>query len=155
ISHLDEDSCRWDQASGPQLEASLTAATTPPQPVSSPLPETATPQTSADTTPQTAAKSPDVPQQTKRVVATGSGFYISNSALLLTNYHVIEGCTSISTPGTAASIVGVDAQNDLALLSTPRRSGAVASLRANPPIRAGERVVAIGFPLTGILAEQA
>ena len=61
----------------------------------------------------------------------------------------------MSIPGSAASVIAVDRQNDLALLSTSPRSGGVATLRASPPVRAGERVVAIGFPLAGFLAAQA
>jgi TPR repeat protein len=95
------------------------------------------------------------PQRTLKVVSSGSGFYVSNSALLPTNYHVVEGCTAISVAGAVASVTGADPQNDLALLSTSPRSGQVATLRVNPPVRAGERIVAVGFPLTGILAEQA
>jgi TPR repeat protein len=104
---------------------------------------------------QAASQTSVASQQTARIVATGSGFYVSNSALILTNYHVIQNCTAVSVLGATASVVGVDQQNDLALLSTSPRSGEVATLRGDPPVRAGERVVVVGFPLTGLLAEQA
>jgi S1-C subfamily serine protease len=94
-------------------------------------------------------------QQALKIAATGSGFYVSNASLLVTNYHVVEGCTAVSIPAGTASVVGVDPQNDLALLSAPPRSGGVAALRISPAVRAGERVVAVGFPLAGFLAEQA
>ena len=112
-------------------------------------------QAPASDAPTQTASQTIAPQPTGKIVATGSGFYISNSALLLTNYHVIDDCTIVSIPGTVAAIVGVDPQNDLALLSIPPRTGDVAILRASPAVRAGERVVAIGFPLTDILATQA
>jgi uncharacterized protein len=95
-----------------------------------------------------------VPPNSLNVVATGSGFYISNAALL-TNYHVVKGCRSVSIAGNAALVVSVDSQNDLPVLSAPQRAGDVATLRASPMVRAGERVVAVGFPLAGFLAEQA
>lgn len=87
--------------------------------------------------------------------ATGSGFYISNAALVLTNYHVVKGCRSVSVGGATASVVSFDSQNDLAVLQTAHRSGNVVTLRDRPPVRAGERIVAVGYPLTGLLAEQA
>jgi S1-C subfamily serine protease len=135
----DEDKCNEYQLDGPELEAALAAAT---------------PSPSANSATQAAANTPAVSQQTAKLVATGSGFYVSDT-VLVTNYHVIGDCSAVSLPGRAASVLSVDPQNDLALLSTPPRSGAVATLRASPPVRAGERVVAVGFPLTGILAEQA
>jgi S1-C subfamily serine protease len=67
----------------------------------------------------------------------------------------VKGCNSVALGGAPASVVAFDSQNDLALLSTPRRSGNVAKLREGPAVRAGERVVVVGFPLTGLLAEQA
>jgi TPR repeat protein/S1-C subfamily serine protease len=96
-----------------------------------------------------------LPQQGLKVTSTGSGFYISNAALLLTNYHVVEGCKAISIHGQVASLVSFDPKDDLAVLHTPPRSGSVAALRLRPAVRAGERVVAVGFPLTGFLAAQA
>jgi S1-C subfamily serine protease len=104
---------------------------------------------------QAAPQPPIASQQMLKIAATGSGFYLSNVALLLTNYHVVDGCKAVSIPRGTASIVAVDPANDLALVSVPPRSGGIASLRTSPAIRAGERVVAVGFPLTGYLAEQA
>jgi S1-C subfamily serine protease len=96
-----------------------------------------------------------LPQQGLKVTSAGSGFYLSNTALLLTNYHVVEGCKAISIHGQVASLVSFDPKDDLAVLHTPPRSGSVAALRVRPAVRAGERVVAVGFPLTGFLAAQA
>ncbi len=98
--------------------------------------------------------SPASPQNLK-LAATGSGFYVSNAGLLLTNYHVVQGCKSVSIPGGVVSVIAADPENDLAVLSTPPRTGDVATLRINPAVRAGERVVAVGFPLAGFLAGQA
>jgi uncharacterized protein len=112
-------------------------------------------QTASDIAVKQDSQAPTTSQQSLKVSTTGSGFYVSNAALLLTNYHVVEGCRAISIPGGSASVVGVDPQNDLALLSAPPRSGGVAALRVSPAVRAGERVVAVGFPLVGFLAEQA
>ncbi|MBI3199543.1 MAG: trypsin-like peptidase domain-containing protein [Rhodospirillales bacterium] len=95
------------------------------------------------------------PAAAKRV-GTGTGFYINRQGHLLTNAHVIAKCRelTISRQGAApvpASVVKSDASNDLAvLIATP--SPAVATFRAGRPVRAGEAVVAYGFPLTGTLS---
>jgi TPR repeat protein len=104
---------------------------------------------------QAAPPAPTSSQKVLKITSAGSGFYVSNAALLLTNDHVVDGCSAVTISGEAASVLHVDSQNDLALLSAQPRSGDVASLRVSPAVRSGERVVVVGFPLPGILAEQA
>jgi S1-C subfamily serine protease len=89
-------------------------------------------------------------------VGTGTGFYINRQGHVLTNAHVVDKCRelTVSRQGSApipASLVKADASNDLAvLIAAP--SPAVATFRAGRPVRAGEAVVAYGFPLTGMLS---
>ena len=96
------------------------------------------------------------PSAATRRVATGTGFYINRQGHVLTNAHVIDKCRelTISRQGaaaTTASVVKSDASNDLAvLIAAP--SPAVATFRAGRPVRAGEAVVAYGFPMTGTLS---
>ncbi len=88
--------------------------------------------------------------------ATGTGFYINRQGHVLTNAHVVDKCRelTIARQGAAAipaSLVKSDASNDLAvLIAAP--SPAVAAFRGGRPVRAGEAVVAYGFPLTGTLS---
>ena len=87
---------------------------------------------------------------------TGTGFYVSRQGHVLTNAHVAGKCTEITVTRqngapVAASLVKADEANDLAVLVTPP-SPSVASFRSGRPVRAGENVVAYGFPLTGMLA---
>ena len=87
---------------------------------------------------------------------TGTGFYINRQGHVLTNAHVAGKCTAITVTrqGGApvpASLVKADASNDLAVLIA-QSSPSVATFRAGRPVRAGETVVAYGFPLTGTLA---
>ena len=87
---------------------------------------------------------------------TGTGFYISRQGHVLTNAHVAGKCKEITLTrqGSApipASLVKADSANDLAVL-VARPSPSVATFRSGRSVRAGENVVAYGFPLTGTLA---
>ena len=84
----------------------------------------------------------------------GTGFFIGQEGVILTNAHVVEGCSEASTGPSgrkaAARVIARDAENDLALLRTEVRPVVVAALRLS--IRQGEAVVAYGYPLPGLLA---
>jgi len=80
---------------------------------------------------------------------TGSGFYISEVGGVVTNYHVIGGCSKVTVNGASAKIQFSDKANDLALLLGPPSTN-VAPL-ANEKLRLGETVIAIGYPLAGLL----
>jgi len=83
--------------------------------------------------------------------ATGSGFVISSSGRLVTNYHVIDGATRIVAvfpEGREASVTGVwahDRELDLAVLQLERGSYHPLSLATVPP-RESEEIVLIGYP---------
>jgi S1-C subfamily serine protease len=92
-------------------------------------------------------------------IFAGSGILIGASGEILTNAHVVEACRSIKLTfanGSAESgtLVAHDEQNDLALLRTRRsaNAAAVAVFREGPPLRPGESIVVLGYPLTGVLA---
>ncbi len=108
---------------------------------------------------QTAAVPPPAPARKRKLASTGSGFVVSRDGHVLTNAHVIEGCAEVHTKpagGTAAraKIIARDGRGDLALLKAAA-SSAVASFREGKRIRQGEAVVAIGYPLHGLLASGA
>ncbi len=107
--------------------------------------------------PQQAAATPGTPSDSTRPKGTGTGFFITQQGHLLTNAHVVNECkeVTVASPGGIAStakIVACDKENDLALLQSPNRPAAIATLRGARPIRPGETVVAYGFPLTGALS---
>src|SRR2546425_2640292 len=91
--------------------------------------------------------------------ASGTGFVVSRHGHVLTNHHVIEGCTTVraTTEGRKQplTVVGTDAGNDLALLKLPSPSPNIARFREGRNIRAGDGVVVVGFPLHGLLASEA
>ncbi len=87
---------------------------------------------------------------------TGTGFYINRQGHVLTNAHVVGKCAAITVTrqGSApvpASLVKSDTSNDLAVLIA-QPSPSVAAFRGGRPVRAGEAVVAYGFPMTGTLS---
>jgi len=94
----------------------------------------------------------------KRNGSSGSAFAVSANGHLLTNFHVIDGCSqlAVSAPGIERStgrVVARDNRNDLALVQIPVATPTFASFRS-APIRAGEAIVALGFPLKGLLATE-
>jgi S1-C subfamily serine protease len=91
--------------------------------------------------------------------ASGTGFVISRQGHVLTNNHVIDGCMTIRTTNEGRkkqlTVVGTDPENDLALLKLPSPSPDIARFREGRNIRAGDSIVAVGFPLHGLLASEA
>lgn len=90
----------------------------------------------------------------KNGVSSGTGFFVSDAGHVLTNNHVIEGCSEISVakfglPSVRARLVAADAKNDLAVLSTSFDNPVVPALSMRP--RVGESVYAYGFPLPDLL----
>lgn len=110
-----------------------------------------------DTTP--AETSSDTPSSTTpKNTGSGTAFVVSNSGHLLTNYHVISGCTSLAfklTGETAieATVVSTNERSDLALLrANISTSAAVFQSQSRP--RLGDEIVVYGFPLLGALSSQ-
>ena len=87
----------------------------------------------------------------------GTGFVVSAAGHIVTNNHVIDGCSELkgNLTGEAAMVLRVvssDANNDLALLQAPSTATfkELARIR-DRSIRSGDSVVAIGFPFHGLL----
>jgi S1-C subfamily serine protease len=85
----------------------------------------------------------------------GSGFFVNHGGDIVTNAHVVSGCGHIETSDKATlKIIGSDADIDLAVLHADLSPADIASLRAAPPPRIGEDVLAFGFPLPGLLSTE-
>lgn len=86
--------------------------------------------------------------------SSGTGFFVNALGWVVTNAHVVEGCTSVSVPqmGTGDALV-VDKQNDLAAFKLASGIGNPhLPLRRSQP-RLGEDIAAYGFPLNRILSD--
>jgi ankyrin repeat protein len=83
-----------------------------------------------------------------RLISTGTGFRVNASGHVVTNHHVTSKCNHVTIGSEPASAIATDAANDLSLLQGPE--GAAASLQSENP-RVGDTVVAIGYPLHGLL----
>lgn len=89
----------------------------------------------------------------RRVVGGGTGFFISNDGLLLTNRHVVEQTDAIYTVVTLdgeeheAVVLDRDPVNDLAVLKVSGGPFSALSFGDSDTIRIGQQVIAIGFAL--------
>jgi S1-C subfamily serine protease len=87
------------------------------------------------------------------LVSTGTGFYVSPQGHILTNQHVVDGCSVIALfrpgqPPVTLRLIAEDERADLALLQQEgARPTPLAFRGAGQPVRAGERVVVIGYPV--------
>ena len=108
--------------------------------------------------PAATADKQGTPPATKSARAkSGTGFVVSANGHIVTNNHVIDGCSDLkgNLTGEAAMvlrIVSSDANNDLALLQAPSTATFKEFARIRDrSIRSGDSVVAIGFPFHGLL----
>ena len=93
-------------------------------------------------------------------VSSGCGVGMGTHGEVLTNAHVVENCTQItvrfsSGDSAAAVMVARDEKNDLAVVRSKLPLSSVAAFRDGGPVRAGDAVVALGYPLSGLLATTA
>lgn len=82
----------------------------------------------------------------------GSGFVISSDGYIVTNYHVIEGASTIKVTfydGTeyAATLVGGEANNDVAVLKIDAEGLRPVIIGDSDALHVGQTVSAIGNPL--------
>lgn len=95
---------------------------------------------------------------TEETSGTGTGFFITDDGLLITNEHVVcdstkpEMLSVVTSENKSYSVkkVTVDAVQDIAILEVDTKSEKVPFLKfANPdsPLKVGEDVIAIGNPL--------
>jgi S1-C subfamily serine protease len=85
-------------------------------------------------------------------ITSGTGFFISNRGYILTNEHVVRGCSSVKIRGavnpTTARVVDTNNEHDLALLQTTAVPPAVATFRNSMlNVRIGDPVMVMGYPL--------
>ena len=81
----------------------------------------------------------------------GSGFIVSPDGYIVTNAHVVDGATEVTVKLTdrrefTAKVIGSDKRTDVALIKIEARNLPALDINANPAIKRGEWVIAIGSP---------
>ena len=81
---------------------------------------------------------------------SGTGFFINRDGILLSNYHVIQGCASVSLYHNGvkypANIIASDRTNDIAIISSSKKSNQYFRVDKDGPGLLEEIFVA-GYPL--------
>ncbi len=94
------------------------------------------------------------PVRTELKASSGSAFFVASN-LVVTNYHVIEGCTKYTirrdTKTYSATVQATANRSDLALLLVDTIAQSVPLIRAGAAL--GEDVMIAGHPLSGFLAQ--
>ena len=107
---------------------------------------------------ENAASPPPASKPVRTGNVTGTGFVVSPNGHIVTNNHVIRGCIGDikgNLTGEASMVlrvVSTDAGNDLALLQAPATTAFKDFVKIRDrSTRSGDSIVAIGFPLHGLL----
>lgn len=122
------------------------------------LPEDHAPQPAAAPAPAITSTTPNAAPKRQQLTA-GSGIVVTRDGMVLTNSHVVRSCRNIrvsleTQPAQAAAVVARDDGTDLALLKTSLRAVEVARFREDKPMRSGDGVVAVGYPMSTLLSRE-
>ena len=91
---------------------------------------------------------------------TGSGFFVSSNGKIITNHHVVKNAKTIKVidaMGTEhiASVIAESASSDLALLDIGQDVPFYLTLTSSTTVKLGDDVFTIGYPMPGILGQDA
>ena len=91
--------------------------------------------------------------------ASGSGFILTSNGYIVTNYHVVDGASSVSVTTHdnteySAKVIGHDSTNDVAVLKIEAENLPAVTLGSSSDLIIGDMVVAIGNPLGTLNATQ-
>jgi uncharacterized protein len=100
--------------------------------------------------PQITPSVPSTPAPIGAAKSSGSGFRVSTTQVV-TNAHVVVGCSRLRVNGLAANLQISDRQVDLALITVNGLAGTIANIRSDA-VRVGEDVAVAGYPLRGLLS---
>jgi hypothetical protein len=90
-------------------------------------------------------------------VLQGTGFFIAEHGIAVTNAHVFASCEAIAVRVRSANVysarlIASDGPNDLALIGIDTQSKIV-SLPLSTRLRLGDEAYVFGFPLSGLLSD--
>jgi S1-C subfamily serine protease len=110
--------------------------------------------------------SPKVDNHSIKKKSSGTGFAISSNGIIVTNYHVIDGATSIKVRGIKsdfnktfkARVLVTDKNNDLALIQIDDYSftslGAIPFTIKTNLSGVGENIFVLGYPLRATMGDE-
>lgn len=86
----------------------------------------------------------------------GTGFFVGKPGFMLTNLHVVSDCSVINVLNKSykseAQLSDSDPKNDLAVLIVKNKNvPAIARFRSGKPIRIGDDITVVGYPLGFVL----
>lgn len=84
--------------------------------------------------------------------SAGTGFIVSASGHVLTNDHVVAGCSSYTIDGAPANLVAQSPEFDLALLQSAQAQEKTVAIFSAAPPRLNSDVTVVGFPYGGALS---
>jgi hypothetical protein len=86
-------------------------------------------------------------------VQSGTGFAVADGSLVITNFHVVDGCKSVRIANVGdGRIKTIDPGNDIAIIQSARPIHQALRFRTEDPLKPGEEIIVIGFPLRGLLS---
>ncbi|MBL4786538.1 MAG: trypsin-like peptidase domain-containing protein, partial [Cohaesibacteraceae bacterium] len=91
-----------------------------------------------------------------KTITSGTGFFITDDGVLATNAHVVDDCASVEVAGWGmATPIRIDNNNDLAVLRVETGFRTAHPLKiALGGARLGEDILALGYPLRGIVGSR-
>jgi S1-C subfamily serine protease len=89
----------------------------------------------------------DLPEWQRTMMGNGSGSVVSTDGHVLTNHHVVSGCTRVTANGSAAILIGTDIRLDLALLRVPDLVGRRPVRFSERPAQLGDEILVLGYPV--------
>lgn len=94
---------------------------------------------------------PKLEPKAKRTGSSGSGFIVSGEGHILTNAHVVDGCSEIFVDGVKATLLDASDAFDLALLKTTLSDEKSVAVFSASPAMLNSDVTAVGYPYAGLL----
>jgi S1-C subfamily serine protease len=95
----------------------------------------------------------------RATTSIGSGIVASADGVIVTNHHVVDGCSRILVIDSEkrramAERIASDPKSDLALIRAKQTFTEVATFRKGVQLQAGESVTVVGYPLASILGSE-
>jgi Trypsin-like peptidase domain/Domain of unknown function (DUF4189) len=85
--------------------------------------------------------------------SSGTGFAVGNGSSIITNFHVVRDCKSVRIANIGPGQVKMlDARNDIAVVEATRPIDGALRFRTGDPVKPGDEIIVIGFPLRGLLS---